>query len=756
MTGLRVCERHAELVARVPKLRRSPCTELPAGSSEVQCPQVKQGWRCHSLGCQVGLQRPCIVCGEGPDEPGNAAQKSARSSRSSSACGGMDSEGSDGSSGRGIARVVPCARAGCTAALHNECRRLLSQRVEIYWDEDDRWYWGSTNVEEVDEDGECEVRYDDGTKQHELLGEAAGDESEKCRWLVARRPGDKHSSVWKSACTCSKGVVVEAGPARDLEDDARCCAICCISDYRYKSEPGDVNHLIYCDGCGMCVHMFCYGMNAKGPMFGRQAVDSITFLCDVCEHLGPELITFGPGAPLAEPKSGKAARGARSVQPACSLCPQRGGALRLQLDGTWAHVSCVLYGRFDMSRAAAAHQTIRLCPRSSGCEICLRNSFRNGHCRALDVAKVKARGWRCSSPCCPDRTHTAGLVICGTGEGGPGCHRATHITCAQRPGSGWHMMLKDLDPDTTDAGTAVEITCSACNDLFLDVTGRKPVYRQLLPQLTGDVDKYVSDEAYAAAPFTFMDWAHGPCFGFTRVGHRAGGLCVGACDSDESARMQYVATFTNPNEPLTCISKMGTDERVARSATIIFCGFCCKPFSCAGKGRGFDDERFGNNFDLLAQALHQRKDQLKLWDPCLILENVPTLLNHLTLEHLQSLGYFCKIYVVSGSHFRCASTRLRLVLVAFRDKVALDRFRPPPPQSTAPTPLRTVLKNYSPATAHDLFIPANRFNMANDRSHVVGRGFSSGARSPTSACTMTTALCLRALPCLRRACSAPR
>ena len=54
VTGLKVCEHHHTLISRVPRCRRSPCTEVPAGSDLVRCPQLKQGWRCHSLGCQVG------------------------------------------------------------------------------------------------------------------------------------------------------------------------------------------------------------------------------------------------------------------------------------------------------------------------------------------------------------------------------------------------------------------------------------------------------------------------------------------------------------------------------------------------------------------------------------------------------------------------------------------------------------------------------------------------------------------------------
>ena len=69
------------------------------------------------------------------------------------------------------------------------------------------------------------------------------------------------------------------------------------------------------------------------------------------------------------------------------------------------------------------------------------------------------------------------------------------------------------------------------------------------------------------------------------------------------------------------------------------------------------NELYGDNFALLAQATRQREDELGLWDPCLICEYVPTLLNHLTLEHLKSLGYYCKIYMVSGSQLQCASAR---------------------------------------------------------------------------------------------------
>ena len=502
------------------------------------------------------MERPCIVCGEGLEEEDAGGSDGVSVSMRSSGEGGGGSSGDggggsggDGSGGGG--KLERCAKPGCAASVHEACRRLLARRVKIWWDGDERWYWGTAEVEAVDAEGECEVHYDDGTRKHERLGKAAGEEDERVEWLVARRRGQAHASVWRSACSCSKGVVVEEGAPRALEDDARSCAVCCISDYRYRSEPGDVNHLIYCDGCGMCVHMFCYGMNAEGPMFGRQAVESLTFLCDVCLHLGPEMVEFGPGG-LDRARCSPAAKTARRAHPECSLCPQRGGALRLQRDGSWAHVSCVLYGAFEW-KSQPGHSATRLCNRQSRCENCLKHTFRSGITRQGVLAKVKARNWCCTVVGCPDRTQVRGLVICGAGAGGPGCKHAAHVSCAQRPGSGWHIMLKEIDSSSSDGATVAEITCEDCSDLFLDVSGPKPVYKHIFPQLTTGAVQYVGDEEYAAADFTFMDWAHGPCFGFTRVGHRAGGVCVGACDSDEGARMQYMATFGNANEPLECI-----------------------------------------------------------------------------------------------------------------------------------------------------------------------------------------------------------
>ncbi len=596
----------------------------------------------------------------------------------------------------------PCSRPSCTAFLHTRCRKLLATRVQVYWPHDKEWWWGTADParEDAEHEGEIFVRYDDGVEQFE--------EPEDLTWLITRAPDESPGVVAARACTCAKDCASNESTQR-FEEQLRVCAVCRTDDVRDGSEPGVCNEMMFCEVCNVSVHVFCYGQANHGELFGRKKnATSISFICDHCTHV---------------------TAGHRPAQ--CSLCPFGDGILRPQLDGTWAHNACVLYnnalqfGRKNARQHAEQQYFGQLCTRKSGCNACLKNKFElsdNGkHVRAA------IRSMRCGmGGKCPNPTHTNGLVPCG-GQG-PKCQRAVHVSCAQRIDSGWHVRLIE-----TENAAVAEVLCLACHDCWLETPSQsRPRWRQaVVPQLTAAVDKYVTPEQLAAAKWTFFDCFHGPCGAFTRVGARLGGLCIGACDSDSRARTTYLSTFGHAMEPLHNITEMGADPRVAMSATIMYCGFCCKPFSTAGHCRGFDDENYGNNLELLMTALNQRLIG-GLWDECLICENVPNLLSFLTLHHLKQLGFYCHIYVVSGVHFRCANVRERLVLVGFRNKDAYERFTPPPPQATTPTPLRTVLKNFTTTTGDSLFISAKDFKQADEGSHVVGRGWPSGARSPTS------------------------
>lgn len=697
--GMRVCNAHCERVRRVPEL-------LKEGDPSVTCAHTDKrlGWRCQSHGCQLDFQRPCLVCGEG--NPNDfASDGTARANLEEPSH--LKNEGEVVVCEHEGEATSPCIRPGCTAYLHSRCRKLLASRVRVYWDGDQAWYWGNVNYDAAPAGRNTVlINYDDGLTQCEDLD----DVEIKVQWLVNRSAGQVACADWRAICTCLYGVLCNKPSAQLLEEQMRACAVCCTLDQRIGSEPGDANEIIFCDACGVPVHLFCYGQPRHGPLFGRSAAKNMRFTCDHCTHVQ------GRGTPAV-----------------CCLCARGDGMMRQRSDGEWAHISClkfnnaIEFGGGKRPSAAKRHNAERLCSRNSGCHTCLMDqwSFSN---RSKSIQKtIKQKGWRCTAAGCHNPQLIDGLVLCG-GQG-EGCKNVVHISCAQRFNSGWH--IKSLEADAESVVT--EVLCASCTDCFIDCRNgtRTPIWRRtVVPQLS-IVEKWVADNEYSAAAWTFMDWAHGPCGGFTRVGHRAGGACIGACDIDPEARAAYLATFDFRHAPLDNISKMGTGASVARPATIVYCGFCCKPFSTEGKRLGFKDETFGDNFSLMAQALQARL-AAGIYDPCLICENVPNLLNFLSLDHLKKLGYYVKVFVVSGSHFRCANVRERLVLVGFRDKAAFDRFTPPPPQANKPAALRSVLKPYSTTTGLDLFLNATQFKLANEHSHVVGLGWPSGARSPTS------------------------
>ncbi|KHJ80327.1 PHD-finger [Oesophagostomum dentatum] len=88
----------------------------------------------------------------------------------------------------------------------------------------------------------------------------------------------------------------------EYDEEAPCdiCRAC-------ESEPDD--EMVFCDGCNLCVHMSCYGLQLLPP--GE-------WLCMKCRYC------FGRNPP-------------------CVLCPTIGGALKLTDKNQWAHVVCALW-----------------------------------------------------------------------------------------------------------------------------------------------------------------------------------------------------------------------------------------------------------------------------------------------------------------------------------------------------------------------------------------------------------------------------
>lgn len=93
----------------------------------------------------------------------------------------------------------------------------------------------------------------------------------------------------------------EEGLGIEYDEDI-VCEIC------QSPESEDTNEMVFCDGCDICVHQACYGI---------QTVPEGSWLCRTC---------------------------ALGIKPACILCPKVGGAMKSTRSGTkWAHVSCAIW-----------------------------------------------------------------------------------------------------------------------------------------------------------------------------------------------------------------------------------------------------------------------------------------------------------------------------------------------------------------------------------------------------------------------------
>ncbi len=85
-------------------------------------------------------------------------------------------------------------------------------------------------------------------------------------------------------------------------DDEVVCDVC-------RSPYGDeTNEMVFCDGCNVCVHQACYGIDK---------IPKGSWMCAPCEL---------------------------KIKPQCVLCPNSGGSMKCSRNlRNWCHVSCALW-----------------------------------------------------------------------------------------------------------------------------------------------------------------------------------------------------------------------------------------------------------------------------------------------------------------------------------------------------------------------------------------------------------------------------
>ena len=130
---------------------------------------------------------------------------------------------------------------------------------------------------------------------------------------------------------------------------------------------------------------------------------------------------------------------------------------------------------------------------------------------------------------------------------------------------------------------------------------------------------------------------------------------------------------------------------------LLMAGIPCPDFSSShNTGAGPTEEERWCGWDELVSTIALRMSR-GILDQALLVENVKGFLAHVTPERLEQLrdqaGMHSKIFLAGAPLFGCATTRERIVLVAFRDPAHLAKFgRGPRPTSAEGVPLSAIIE----------------------------------------------------------------
>ncbi|KAG1690078.1 hypothetical protein DVH05_028413 [Phytophthora capsici] len=164
----------------------------------------------------------------------------------------------------------------------------------------------STATNEINCRPDADVRVIDLTKkQPRFSATMSGEKVEPVETVsMANDP------IAKDKDTCQNAVPSQRKESQPEQEEDGCCSIC------LETESYDDDPIVFCDGCNVAVHQFCYGIHV---------VPKDKWFCDVCAEAQTSASTVG------------------TSQLRCQLCPHRGGAYKRTECGKWVHVQCFLW-----------------------------------------------------------------------------------------------------------------------------------------------------------------------------------------------------------------------------------------------------------------------------------------------------------------------------------------------------------------------------------------------------------------------------
>lgn len=186
---------------------------------------------------------------------------------------------------------------------NGDFKTLRNSRKLLHATADESYRQGMHELTGMQQLAEQVVRYDlddidvcwltQVNEEREEMGESLIDE-----WIMERiieeLENQSHYSMQKTIKT-AEGLGIEY-------DEDVICDVCRSPDTE------DNNEMVFCDGCDICVHQACYGI---------QTIPEGSWLCRPC---------------------------GLNVKPVCILCPNTDGAMKSTRSGMkWAHVSCSLW-----------------------------------------------------------------------------------------------------------------------------------------------------------------------------------------------------------------------------------------------------------------------------------------------------------------------------------------------------------------------------------------------------------------------------
>lgn len=207
----------------------------------------------------------------------------------------------------------------------------------------------------------------------------------------------------------------------------------------------------------------------------------------------------------------------------------------------------------------------------------------------------------------------------------------------------------------------------------------------LIKQVKIDSDVSNTDKSKSTKKYTFIDLFAG-IGGFHYALHSQGFECVFASEIDEKARITYQHNFKNISPQIfegdgtPLFNKDITKQDIAKipDHDILCGGFPCQPFSIAGHRKGFEDKGRGDLIFNIIEIIKQKQPRI------VFLENVKNLYNHdqgQTYKYIKDLiekqGYFVKEKVLNASNFGLPTSRERLYILAFKNKLDCDKFEFP-------------------------------------------------------------------------------